>query len=205
MCPVHRALYVPDEPSMCEQARMNGGLPPGVDLSPEMMRSVANSMANMPQQEMDSMLAAVDATRAPTPSSVSGSTPAAEVAAPSVGFPAGPGSSQADLAAAAMQVCVCAPEVNLTSSMDQKPVAPISDAGSSSKRLVAMAQMNPEMMSQAMDMFSMMDPDVLANMARSMGGASGPGTQASAGLDMPQNAAAMQQMLNEPQASQMSF
>ena len=68
-------------------------------------------------------------------------------------------------------------------------------------RRVTMAQMNPEMMSQAMDMFTKMDPDVLANMARSMGGAPGPGTQASAGLDMPQNAATMQQMLNNPQAS----
>ena len=65
--------------------------------------------------------------------------------------------------------------------------------------------MNPELMSQAMDMFNKMDPEVLASMAQSMGGGTGPGTQASAGLDMPQNAAAMQQMLNDPQAKQMSL
>lgn len=81
-------------------------------------------------------------------------------------------------------------------------VGRVSKAGSTSR--VTLTQMNPELMGQAMDLFKNMDPDMLANMAQSMGGPSGPGTQTSAGLDMPQNAAAMQQMLNDPQASQMS-
>ena len=86
---------------------MNGGLPPGVDLSPEVMRSMADRMANMPPEEMDSMLAAVDTTRAAAPSSANSGTPVGVTAAPSAPYPAGAGSSQSELAAAAMQVPLC--------------------------------------------------------------------------------------------------
>jgi hypothetical protein len=62
-------------------------------------------------------------------------------------------------------------------------------------------QANPELVSQAMDMFSKMDPDTLAAMTHSMGamGGAAPGAAGAPGAGMPQGAAAMQQMLNDPQ------
>ena len=89
---------------LARQAQLNGGLPPGADLSPDMVRSMADRMANMPPEEMDSMLAAVDATRAAAPSSANSSTQAGASVAPSAGLPAGAGVPQSNLAASAMQV-----------------------------------------------------------------------------------------------------
>ena len=63
-------------------------------------------------------------------------------------------------------------------------------------------QANPEMMNQAMDMFSKMDPETLRAMTRNLGTAEATAAGAPAGSMPgmpPQSVAAMQQMMNDPQ------
>ena len=83
------------------QARMNGADPlPGMDMSPEMLRTMVGSLANMGPSEVKSMMATMEAARAAAPAST-GSVSAAPAGMP---MPPMAGSQQFQQAAAAVQV-----------------------------------------------------------------------------------------------------
>ncbi|KAK9908394.1 hypothetical protein WJX75_007224 [Coccomyxa subellipsoidea] len=132
-----------------EAARMSGGLPQGVQMSPEAMQSAMESMARMDPKDLEGMVSMMQPSSGGASSSITnnaGTLPQM-----------GPGSDQFKQAAAALQA-------------------------------------NPELMSQAMNMFGQMNPEQLATMSSTMA-AAGQGGQPSA--------AAMSEMLANPQSAKM--
>jgi hypothetical protein len=81
---------------------MNGaGLPPGMDLSPEAMRGMVDTMTKMDPSQLDSMMASMDAARAPP---APGSSTAAAAPSPSSMPTDAADPQQFQQAAAALQV-----------------------------------------------------------------------------------------------------